>query len=100
MTMYWAVKNRMAGTAAALMISMYGIPVISTMMKAPAPMTGGASWPPVEDAASTAPATSRRKPDRRIIGIVKTPLLTVFATELPLMVPEKALASTATLAVP
>ncbi len=48
--------TRMAGTAAALMISMYGIPVISTMMKAPAPMIGGISTPPVEAQASVAAA--------------------------------------------
>ncbi len=57
--MNWAAKNRIAGTAAALMISRYGIPVISIMMKAAAPMMGGANWPPVDEAASTAPAKFR-----------------------------------------
>jgi hypothetical protein len=32
------------------------MPVTSAMMKAPAPMIGGMIWPPVEAAASTAPA--------------------------------------------
>ena len=72
----------------------------STIKKAAAPMTGGMSCPPVEAAASTPPANSLRYPSFFIIGIVKEPDVTTFATELPLMVPCSALEKIATLAGP
>ena len=40
------------------MIVEYGMLRISAMMKAAAPITGGNSWPPTDDEASTAPAKS------------------------------------------
>ena len=43
---------------AAVAISMYFMPIISAMMKAPAPMMGGMICPPVEATDSTAPASS------------------------------------------
>ncbi len=49
-------KYRMAGINAARIIVVYGIPVISAMTKAAAPIIGGISCPPVEAPASTAPA--------------------------------------------
>src|SRR5690606_1666156 len=94
------VKYRMAGITAALAISMYGIPVNSAIKNAAAPMMGGIIWPPVDAAASTAAANSGLYPRRFIIGMVKLPEPTVLATELPEMVPSRALVMTATLAGP
>ena len=70
------------------------------MMKAVAPMMGGMICPPVEAAASTAPAYSGAKPFFFIRGMVKVPVPITFATGLPLMEPKKPLATTATLAGP
>ena len=53
------------------------------MMKAPAPMTGGISGPPVEAAASTPAAKRGVKPARFISGMVITPVVTTLATEEP-----------------
>ena len=69
-------------------------------MKAPAPMTGGMSWPPVLAAASMAPAKKGRKPERRMRGMVKAPVVTTLATALPDREPMKALATAAVLAGP
>ena len=76
------------------------MPSISAMMKAPAPITGGMNWPPVEATDSTAPANTGRYPIFFIRGMVKDPVLTTLATAEPLMVPNKALLMTATLAGP
>ena len=46
-------------------------------------MTGGVSWPLVDDATSTAPAFSGVKPVRFINGIVKVPVVTVLAIDEP-----------------
>jgi hypothetical protein len=80
--------------------SRYGIPRIEAITKAVAPMTGGINAPPVEAVASTAAATSGRKPMRFIIGMVMAPSATMFDTTLPLMEPNSPLATTATLAGP
>ena len=93
-------KYRIAGIIAALATSKYGIPMDSAIRKAAAPIMGGISCPPVEAEASTAPANSGRYPNRFIIGMVKLPEPTVLATELPDMVPSKALVNTATFAGP
>ena len=69
-------------------------------MKAPAPMTGGMSWPPVLAAASMAPAKNGLKPERRIRGMVKVPVVTTLATALPDREPMNALATAAVLAGP
>ena len=63
-------------------------------------MIGGVNWPPHEAAASTAPAQAPVNPWRLISGIVKTPVPTTFATELPEIVPNKALAMIAACAAP
>ena len=63
-------------------------------------MTGGVSWPLVEEATSTAPAFSGVKPVRRISGIVKEPVVTTLAIEEPEYKPLIALAATAALAGP
>ena len=47
------------------------------MMKAAAPMIGGVICPPVELAASTAPAKCGLKPTRFIAGMVSAPVVTV-----------------------
>ena len=70
------------------------------MMKAAAPMTGGISWPPIADVASTPAANSGRKPDRFINGMVNAPVVTAFAVALPLRVPNRPLEMTATLPAP
>ena len=93
-------KYRMAGINEAATIFRYGICVHELIMKAPAPITGGMSWPPVEDAASTAAANRGVNPDRFINGMVREPVPTVFATALPEILPIKPLASTAIFAGP
>ncbi len=72
-----------AGTKAWRMMSVYGTPVNSEIRKAAAPMTGGVSWPLVEDATSTAPAFSAEKPVRFISGMVKVPVVTTLAIDEP-----------------
>ena len=52
------VKYKMAGRIALTATLAYGIPMYSAIKKAAAPMMGGMIWPPVEAAASTAPANS------------------------------------------
>ncbi len=66
------------------------------MMKAPAPMIGGISWPPVDAAASTPAANRGAKPARFISGMVITPVVTTFATEEPEIEPISPDPSTAT----
>ena len=90
----------MAGIAAATTILMYGIPVNSAIMKAAAPITGGMICPPVEAAASTAPAKYGLYPVFFIRGMVNAPVVTVFATELPDTDPINPLATTAVIAGP
>ena len=68
-------------------------------MNAAAPMMGGMSCPPVEAAASTAPANSGRYPSRFIMGMVRLPESTMLETELPTR-PSRALVMTAILAGP
>ena len=51
-------KYNTAGMIAALTISMYGMPTNSAIKNAAAPITGGINCPPVDAAASTAPAKS------------------------------------------
>ena len=46
----------MAGSAACLMISEYGMPTYSTIRNAAAPITGGMICPLMDEAASIAPA--------------------------------------------
>ena len=70
------------------------------MINAAAPMMGGMICPPVEVAASTAPANSLENPSRFIIGMVNTPSVTVLATDEPEMVPNKAEDTTETFAGP
>ena len=52
------VKYRSAGMMAIAATSMYGMPMYSAIRNAAAPMIGGMIWPPVDEAASTAPANS------------------------------------------
>ena len=52
------VKYRTAGRIARTIIFEYGTPTKSAIRKAAAPMIGGMICPPVEAAASTAPANS------------------------------------------
>ena len=78
----------------------YLIPVVSAIKNAAAPIIGGIICPPVEDAASTAPANSGRYPVFFIIGIVILPVVTVLATELPETIPQRAEEITATFAGP
>ena len=69
-------------------------------MKAPAPMMGGISCPPVLADASMAPAKKGLNPERRISGMVNVPVVTTFATALPERDPMKALATAAVFAGP
>jgi len=57
----WTITNAVkkyssAGISAALQISTYGTLIVSDMMKATAPITGGMIWPPMLEVASTPPA--------------------------------------------
>ena len=63
-------------------------------------MTGGTRAPPDAAAASTAAATCRLKPLLLIMGMVKAPVVTAFATALPEREPSSPLLSTATFAGP
>jgi len=65
-----------------------------------APIMGGMICPPHEAQASVAPAKYGLYPIDFISGMVKVPVPTTFATELPLIVPNRQLATTATLAGP
>ena len=66
------------------------------MINAPAPITGGINWPPVDAAASMPAANRAGKPALRIKGIVMTPVETVLATEEPETEPIKPDPNTAT----
>ena len=90
----------MAGMIAAAATCRYGMFVHVARMNAPAPITGGMSWPPVLAAASIAPAKNGRKPARFMSGIVNVPVVTTLATALPDNEPMKALATAAVLAGP
>ena len=61
---------------------------------------GGMIWPPVEAAASTAPANSGLYPVFFIMGMVTEPVVTVLPTEEPDTMPHRAEEMTATLAGP
>ena len=63
-------------------------------------MIGGMICPPVEAAASTAPANSPGYPVFFIIGIVTEPVVTVLPTEEPETMPHRAEEMTATFAGP
>ena len=94
------MKYSTAGSIAATAIWAYGIPVISDIRNAAAPIMGGIICPPVEAAASTAAANSLLYPMLFITGIVTLPLPTVLATELPEYIPSSADDITATFAGP
>ena len=79
---------------------MYGSPMYSDMRKAAAPMIGGIICPPVEAAASTAPANSPLYPVSFIIGMVTEPVVTVLPTLEPETIPHRADEITATFAGP
>ena len=70
------------------------------MMKAVAPMTGGAIWPPLEATASIAPAYSGLNPVFFISGMVTIPVDMMLPTVDPEMVPNALDATTATFAGP
>ena len=57
------------------------------MRNAAIPITGGISWPPVDETASIAAASCGRNPAFFMSGIVTTPVVTTLATTLPEMVP-------------
>ncbi len=76
------------------------MPTYSTIKNAAAPMTGGVSWPLVDDATSTAPAFSAENPTRFINGMVNVPVVTVLAIDDPEISPVIADDTTAALAGP
>ncbi len=61
---------------------------------------GGVNCPPVEATASTAAAKSALYPTFFINGIVIVPVVATLAMALPLIIPKRALANTATFAGP
>ena len=72
---------------AAFAISAYGTSMVSAMMKATAPITGGMICPPIDEVASTPPAKAEVKPKRFISGMVNWPEATTLATPEPETVP-------------
>ncbi len=70
------------------------------IINAAAPIIGGIIIPPVEAAASTAPAKRGDRPMLFIRGIVKVPVVATLATALPLSEPVRAEEITATCAGP
>ena len=76
------------------------MPIYSAIRKAAAPIIGGIICPPVEAAASTAPANSGLYPVFFIIGIVTDPVVTVLPTDDPETIPHRAEEITATFAGP
>lgn len=78
----------------------YGIPVVSAMIKAAAPITGGMICPAEEEDASTPPAKDGSYPQDFIKGIVNVPVVTTLARLEPEIVPSNADATTAVLAGP
>ena len=97
---YIPTKYNTAGKIAFNATSEYGIPIYSAIKNAAAPIIGGMICPPVDAAASTAPANSDLYPVRFIIGIVTEPVVTVLPTEDPETIPHKAEEITATFAGP
>ncbi len=71
--------------------------MVSAMMKATAPITGGMICPPMDEVASTPPANAPVKPERFIRGIVNWPDATTLATPEPETVPISAEEATQTL---
>jgi hypothetical protein len=67
----------------------YGRPRNEAMRKAPAPMTGGMSCPPVEATASTAPAKKDGYPIFFIRGMVNVPVPYTLATAEPEIEPNR-----------
>ena len=76
------------------------MPVMSAMRKATTPITGGMICPPVEAAASTAPAKAGLETHFLMMGMVKTPVETTLATAVPDREPNRAEAATAAWAGP
>ena len=70
------------------------------MIKAVAPITGGAIWPPFDATASMAPAYSGLKPVFFMRGIVTIPVDIILPTVDPEIVPNALDATTATFAGP
>ena len=70
------------------------------MIKAVAPITGGAIWPPLDATASMAAAYRAWNPACFIIGMVTTPVVMMLATVEPEIEPKAPDATTATLAGP
>ena len=82
------------------MIPVYGIPVNSTITKAPAPIKGGMICPPEDATASTAAANALGYPRRVIAGSVNEPVDATFAEAEPEIEPKRAEESTETFAAP
>ena len=76
--------------SAAAKISLKGTSRYSTIIKAAAPSIGGVICPPVDAVASTAPEKWGGYPTFFIAGIVRDPVVTVFAIEEPDIVPKNA----------
>ena len=73
-------RNSNAGMRPASATSRYGTFRKTAMMKPASPRTGGMIWPEVEATASIAPAMFGRNPRSFIIGMVRRPVSTTFAT--------------------
>ena len=90
----------MAGSKAANIIWLYGIPVNSTITNAPAPINGGIIWPPDDATASTDAANLLGYFNFIIAGKVTIPVEATFADADPDIEPNRADDITETLAAP
>src|SRR5687768_3527586 len=78
----------------------YAMPVMSDMMNATAPMTGGSIAPPLEAVASMAPARAAGMPIFFMMGMVSGPVVATSAVGLPDTEPYSPLAVTQAFAAP
>ena len=100
MPTHTAKKNKIAGSKAANIIWLYGIPVNSTITNAPAPIKGGMICPPDEATASTDAANLLGYFNFIIAGKVTIPVEATFADAEPDIEPKSADDITETLAAP
>ena len=76
-----------AGRIDAQQMLAYEMPVMSDMMNATAPITGGSIAPPLDAVASIAPARAAGTPIFFMIGMVNGPVVATSAVGLPEMEP-------------
>src|SRR5262249_27042939 len=81
-------------------MSAYGMLVMSDMMNATAPITGGSIAPPLDEVASIAAARAGGTPCRIMIGMVSGPVVATSAVGAPATEPYRPLGVTDAFAAP